>query len=1299
MEDQQETRDQLILELETLKARVSELESSESEWRRIAEKCEAQGRLLLVTTNSLPVLMSYIDSEQRYRFCSKTYEQWFGVPFEKIEGRPMREVLGDTIYNEIKPHIETALTGNPVSYDVTLKYGDGNTREVSVVYYPHWENDSVEGMAVLVHDQTERNAAVRKFAEANEFSEKVLSTSPVGICTFRSDGQCVLANDAMALIVGGQEKGQILLQNYRLLESWKTSGLLDEAEAVMSSGIERRREVHMVSTFGKDLWLDCRLSRFTSGNEHHLLLIAEDVSAQKKAHNEIRSAHEELERRVEDQTRELILANEQLKEEIAERKRVEEALRESHTMMKSILATSPVGIGLTEDRIMRWANEAWKKMFGFENEQDYVGRNARMLYPSDEEYDRIGELHRKSLETGEVASGDSTFMRVDGSLFDGNIRLKTFGPSGPTRGTIAAISDISERKYAEQALKESERRYRALADNSLTGICVHQDGTFVYVNDRFSEMVGYAKDELIGASAYEIIIPEDRDLVEGRARARLSGFYVPPQYEFRVLTKNGQVKWLEMWSTVISNNGSRAILANLVDITERKQVEKSLSESEAKFRLLVNDAPVGILLVARDGKILDVNKKLVEILGSPSPEATKELNMLTFPLLVKAGISGLVKRCMEEGRQISSELPYTSKWGKNIFLRTILTPILDSTGNVTGCQALMEDFTPRKEAEMSLAESERKLRDIVEHSTNLFYSHTPDHKLTYLSSQTRQFFDCEPHEAMTEWTNLVSDNPINKEGLEHTNRAIMTGQVQPPYELELTGTKGRIVWAEVHESPVVVDGKVIAIVGSLTNITRRKKSELARRRLATAVEQAAEAVVITSPQGIIEYVNPSFERMSGFSRKEVLGQPTSLLQDYENDPSLYDELQNTLANGRNWSGHLSNRRKDGTIYQEDLTISPVRDSYGKITNFVAIKRDISQEIALQRQLLQAQKMEAIGTLAGGIAHDFNNLLQVTMGFSEILLQDKEESNPEFADLQKIIQAARNGADLVQRLLTFSRKVEPNPTPVRLNHHIRQLGKMLGRTIPKMINIELNLADDLDMINADPTQVEQIIMNLAINARDAMPDGGTLSLETRNVALDAVFCQKHPGAMPGEFVMFHISDTGHGMDADTLQHLFEPFFTTKELGRGTGLGLAVVYGIVEQHGGYIACESQPGLGTSFRIYLPAMRIEKGPDSEKIAIMPAVGTETILLVDDEEFVRDLAERILGKAGYTVLTASNGREALEMFRKQKQEISLVILDLIMPEMGGKQCLWELMKINPDLKVSRDKRILRRGTFPTSC
>ena len=346
-------------------------------------------------------------------------------------------------------------------------------------------------------------------------------------------------------------------------------------------------------------------------------------------------------------------------------------------------------------------------------------------------------------------------------------------------------------------------------------------------------------------------------------------------------------------------------------------------------------------------------------------------------------------------------------------------------------------------------------------------------------------------------------------------------------------------------------------------------------------------------------------------------------------------------------------------------------------------RDVTQEVQLQEQLIQAQKMEAVGTLSGGIAHDFNNLLQVTLGYSELLLAEKREDDPEYADLSKILQSARSGAELVQRLLTFSRKVEPKPIPLNLNRRILQVEKLLGRTIPKMIDIQLDLSDDLADINADPTQMEQVLMNLAVNARDAMPDGGKLTLGTRNVTLDEEYCKVHVEAKPGQYVLLAVSDTGHGMDKATIDHIFEPFYTTKELGRGTGLGLAMVYGIVKQHGGFINCYSEVEHGTTFNVYFPAIESQVELDVDKTGVMPAFGTETILLVDDEEFVRDLGARILSKAGYNVLTATNGREALDLFEKERTQISLVILDLIMPEMGGKECLKELRKIDPQLKV----------------
>jgi signal transduction histidine kinase len=369
--------------------------------------------------------------------------------------------------------------------------------------------------------------------------------------------------------------------------------------------------------------------------------------------------------------------------------------------------------------------------------------------------------------------------------------------------------------------------------------------------------------------------------------------------------------------------------------------------------------------------------------------------------------------------------------------------------------------------------------------------------------------------------------------------------------------------------------------------------------------------------------------------------------------------------------------------------TPIQNADGSISR-LAIFHDIThrkiieeEKEKLQAQLLQSQKMEAIGTLAGGIAHDFNNLLQVILGYSELMLQTRDPDNSDHGDLQKIYQSARSGAELVKRLMIFSRKIEPKFVNLDLNKHIIQTQKLLTRTIPKMIDIHLDLSDDIEQINADPTQVEQILMNLAVNARDAMPEGGRLNIATKTAILDEDYCKEHAETKPGKYVSLTVTDTGKGMDKETVKRIFEPFFTTKELGGGTGLGLAVVYGIVQQHGGHIWCYSEPSRGTVFKIYFPAFMSEEKTEEKSIEPLSFGGTETILLVDDEESVRSLAQTTLTRTGYTVLTARNGEEALGVYNESGKGIALVILDLMMPKIGGTQCLKELLKMNPTVKV----------------
>ena len=329
-------------------------------------------------------------------------------------------------------------------------------------------------------------------------------------------------------------------------------------------------------------------------------------------------------------------------------------------------------------------------------------------------------------------------------------------------------------------------------------------------------------------------------------------------------------------------------------------------------------------------------------------------------------------------------------------------------------------------------------------------------------------------------------------------------------------------------------------------------------------------------------------------------------------------------------------------------------------------------------------MEAVGTLAGGVAHDFNNLLQVIQGYGQMLLHDENQDERAHEALVRIVGAAKRGADLTQQLLTFSRAVDSDRRPLDLNHEVTKVKTLLERTIPKMINIDLDLADNLRIVNADPTQVEQIVMNLAVNAKDAMPEGGKLLIKTENAILNDEVCRLHPDATPWVYALLTVSDSGHGMDSEIQEHIFEPFYTTKDVDNGTGLGLAMVYGIVKNHNGFISCTSDPGDGTTFKIYLPTLDREVQVVDEKEARAPIMkGSETILLVDDEELIRDLVVQVLGESGYTVLTAPDGKSGLKLYGEQQAQIDLVILDLIMPEMGGRKCLEELLKMDPQARV----------------
>ncbi len=530
-------------------------------------------------------------------------------------------------------------------------------------------------------------------------------------------------------------------------------------------------------------------------------------------------------------------------------------------------------------------------------------------------------------------------------------------------------------------------------------------------------------------------------------------------------------------------------------------------------------------------------------------------------------------------------------------------------------------------------------------------------------------------------------------------QVIESGNPKLLIEESQTTTEGTSITLLTSKVPLRnSNGQVSGVLGTYMDISERKQAEDSSLRLAIAVDQAAEAIMITDAGGSILYTNPAFEKTTGYSSQEALGQNPRILKSGKQDDETYRQMWTVLSQGGVWSGRLINKRKDGTLFEEDATISPVRDGNGKIVNYVAVKRDISKESRLEQQLFQAQKIDAVGRLAGGVAHDFNNLLGVITGYGEIVHRRLAPDDPLKDKMGQILKAAERAAGLTRQLLAFSRKQVLQPKVLDLNTVVADMHKMLERLIGEDVNLTIRLEPRLGSVRADPAQLEQIIMNLAVNARDAMPEGGALTIETCNADLDVEYAAAHPPTRPGPYVMLSVSDTGSGMDATTQARIFEPFFTTKEAGKGTGLGLSTVYGIVKQSDGYIWAYSELGVGTTFKVYFPCIDEEAVPAPSAVRQPLLRGSETVLLVEDESSLRELLREALEGNGYTVLAAQDGSEALRIAEAHVGLIHMTVTDVIMPGMTGPKIVDLLAASRPAMKVLfvsgySDESVTRHG------
>jgi PAS domain S-box-containing protein len=885
------------------------------------------------------------------------------------------------------------------------------------------------------------------------------------------------------------------------------------------------------------------------------------------------------------------------------------------------------------------------------------------------------------------------------------------GCESTLHSVLVSVMDITDSRQAERELRESEERLRILLEGvqDYAIIMLDAEGRVASWNAGAERILGYRAEEIVGRHVSTFCPPED--IAQGKPAYKLRVAATEGRFEEEGLRvrKDGTGFWGHAVITALRDEHGRLRGFSKVtrDITERKRTEGALRRSEALLAEAERIAGLGSWEwdIARNQ--LRWSDEVYRIFGltPQSFGATYDAFLNSVHPDDRGVVSAAVNAALQGQEPYSITHRVVRPDGSELVVHE-RGEVTCNEGQPVRMVGTVHDITERKRAEEALAETTEKLGAVIEASPLAIVALDGGGLITMWNTMAERIFGWTQQEVLGRPPPFVP--PDMKQEFRRLRERIKTGEALTGVELRRQRRDRAWVDLSLSAAPLRdAEERVVGLVGVMEDITERKKAEAERTRLLTAIEQTTEGIAITNTQGDIEYVNPGFTNITGYTREEVQGQNPRFLKSGKHDEKFYTELWRTITAGRIWQGEIINRRQDGTHYTEWMTITPVRDQQGEVTNFIAIKEDITERKQLAEQLRQAQKMEAVGRLAGGIAHDFNNVLMVIRGYSE-LLHDKLRGTDRLSAMTgEIQQAADRATGLVRQLLAFSRKQVLQPQVLSLNTVVTNIEKMLQRLIGEDIELATALTPSLGCVKADPGQLEQAIMNLAVNARDAMPDGGRLTIETSDVDLDESYAQQRLGARPGSFVLLAVTDTGHGMDKETQARIFEPFFTTKEKGKGTGLGLATVYGIVKQSGGYIWVYSEPGQGTTFKVYFPRVREAEEPAvlPEPVAetVTPRQNNRTALLVEDEALLRSLERQYLEASGYTVLEAKSGAEAIQVAGEHKGPIALLMTDVVMPGMSGRALAEQIAERRPGIKILYvsgypDQTIARHGVLESN-